>query len=972
MLKVNVLYRKKSRVLTQRILTPLENGVNDGHFILSAHLFGTSKRVKAEIFRTDVLVIQDEHGSDLEQLVKAARSKGIRVVYDYSESVMRTDSNDIRAQNARFRLMQECDLITHSSDSLTSDWAGLHVPTLGSDVPTSEFWSHCFAGDFEYEAKSNSEQKHIFVINPTYMWPHQSISDMCTRLLMQDGHRVTLFTGDSTRYHKESIGNALSFNAVEQKSVEDFKEPLWKLPLMIERVQPDLVFAIQGYMIPRPILERLRTSGVKSAVWLLDEPYDSTVSQGIGSYFSHVFVQDKATVTQHRHIGNSNTWYIPHGGDPENVQRVGKSFPSEYERDIGIVGTPFRDRVEVVASLLNAGMDLTAVGTGWRDAIDSFFQQHPEMSERGTLDVRDKVSLEEASEFYNRTKVNLNIHRDGSDHSTTDDSIAPVSPNCSLFYIAAARGFQLVDANRVEGITECFRPNEEIVFVESKDDWVHQVNRYLESTERRMSIAEATYQRVLSEHRYTDRLRDIIQLTLEYPIIECNRLTPKFTMIDVMGSKDAGIKVPVDAALITITADSEVQDSSVSSRTTVKLDPSEGFAAALNVGTYLATGDYLIVGCASLMNSSQFLCDESRAFTNDLDLGLIEFFSAESDETTGFMMPLEFVLELGKFNYSSSVHCFQNLVACVKRSGYVIERKELGEFTLEGSVYSQPIDSESHKVFLREVSDNPESKAKSDRLLDVLPLINANAKQREALLQKAVDLSPGNGRAHLQLGLNSLRGFKGRSDLMKAIRALRSAWEIDPDSASSGLAYAIALRMGNQSKEAQQVLEHLLLQPLAAGVKADCYLQYGRSFERTEPMKALENYRKSLDLDPSNSVAAGLLSAGLRKSDSLDEAKIVLTTALGYSNEPFLLYELGETLRSEGRFKEAFEALKDAADQDPKMRNIITSMILCAKEIGFPRKVLEYVSRYLETAPRDTEMIGMHRKLSSLCNAQGN
>lgn len=972
MLKVNVVYRKKSRSLSSRILTVLEEGSENGLFEFSAHMFGSSKRVKAQILRADVIVIQDEHGSELEQLAKTAGSKSIRVIYDYSTAAMQIDANDIRMQNARFRLMQECDLVIHGAHDLACDWDGLCVPTRNSVEPSFEFWNECFTAAIEAKKTKPAGQKHVFVINPTYMWPHQSISDMCTRLLMQDGHRVTLFTGESTRYHKQSIGNPFSFGASEQKSVEDFKEPLWKLPLMVEKMEPDLVFAIQGYMIPRPILERLRTSGVKSAVWLLDEPYDSTVSQSIGSYFSHVFVQDKATVAQHRHVGNSNTWYIPHGGDPENVQRVGKSFPTDYDREIGIVGTPFKDRVEVVGSLLNAGMNLTAVGTGWRDAVDLFFRSNADMTERGSLEVREKISLQEAAEFYNRTKVNLNIHRAGNDHSTTDDSTAPVSPNCSMFYIAASRGFQLVDSNRAAGISECFTPDEEIVLVESKEDWVQQVNRYLESTQRRVSIAEATYQRLMTSHRYTDRLREIINQTLEHPIIERNVIAPKFTMIDLMGKQDRSVKVPVDTMLITVATGPEIQESGMPSSTYITLAADEGFNAALNVGTYLTTGDYIIVGSSSLLSSSQSLCDEAKAFTNDLHLALIEFVSTETGETTGFMMPMEFVYELGIFEYSSATKCFQNLVSSIKKAGYVTVQKEAGEIPLENSLYSQPIDAEARKRFLRDYSDDPESRLKSDRLLDILTSINITVAQRGKLLRKSVDLSPTSGRANLELGLDYLRRLHDRRNLIMAIRCLRTAWEIDPDLASSGLAYAIALRVGNQSEEAQKVLEHLLLQPLAAGVKADCYLQYGRSFERTEPMKALENYRKSLELDPGNSVAAGLLSAGLRKSDSLDEAKIVLTTALGYSNEPFLLYELGETLRSEGRFKEAFEALKDAADQDPKMRNIITSMILCAKEIGFPRKVLEYVSRYLETAPRDTEMIGMHRKLSSLCNAQGN
>ena len=76
--------------------------------------------------------------------------------------------------------------------------------------------------------------------------------------------------------------------------------------------------------------------------------------------------------------------------------------------------------------------------------------------------------------------------------------------NARAFEIAGAGGFQMID--RRAGLSQLFKPGEEIVAFDDRDDLRGKIRRYLPAEAERAEIAAAGRRRALAEHTYRHRL----------------------------------------------------------------------------------------------------------------------------------------------------------------------------------------------------------------------------------------------------------------------------------------------------------------------------------------------------------------------------------------------------------------------------------------------------------------------------------
>ena len=76
------------------------------------------------------------------------------------------------------------------------------------------------------------------------------------------------------------------------------------------------------------------------------------------------------------------------------------------------------------------------------------------------------------------------------------------------FEIPGCRGFQIT--NVVPHLDRYFEPGKEIATYDGTyDDLLKQIQYWLENPERRLTVAEASYERVLREHTYEHRFQAI-------------------------------------------------------------------------------------------------------------------------------------------------------------------------------------------------------------------------------------------------------------------------------------------------------------------------------------------------------------------------------------------------------------------------------------------------------------------------------
>jgi hypothetical protein len=149
-------------------------------------------------------------------------------------------------------------------------------------------------------------------------------------------------------------------HAAEERQIEWAEAP-WDDPALPSRIAafaPDLVLVIHGRRFARHkrMFDRYRT-----AVWLLDEPYEVDDTAVFARVFDRVFVNDPATLDRHQPRGA----YLPVCYDP----RRHHPGPGELSRsyDTGFVGGGNPTRERMLGALARAGRLGYVVGGPWTD-----------------------------------------------------------------------------------------------------------------------------------------------------------------------------------------------------------------------------------------------------------------------------------------------------------------------------------------------------------------------------------------------------------------------------------------------------------------------------------------------------------------------------------------------------------------------------------------------------------------------------
>ena len=168
----------------------------------------------------------------------------------------------------------------------------------------------------------------------------------------------------------------------------DWDDP--QLPQKIERFRPDLLFVVHG----RRFVQRWgnRFKALRSAVWLLDEPYEVDDTAAWSGQFTHVFVNDPATLPRH-----CNAHYLPVAYAP-----VLHHTPAQAERRyrVGFIGGANPSRERLLAGLAGRGLLDYVVGGPWREAS------------LGALCLSPNVPAEQAAALYQDTAIVVNAFRD--------------------------------------------------------------------------------------------------------------------------------------------------------------------------------------------------------------------------------------------------------------------------------------------------------------------------------------------------------------------------------------------------------------------------------------------------------------------------------------------------------------------------------------------------------------------------------
>lgn len=280
------------------------------------------------------------------------------------------------------------------------------------------------------------------------------------------------------------FGTGLS-NAAKQLELEH-DVALWddaNLSTRVERFRPDLIFVVHGRRFAQKWKGQFNS--FKTAVWLVDEPYEVDDTVRWSSTFDAAFINDPNTLARH-----PNAHYLPVCFDPVQHRDPG----AKRSQAVGFIGGYNETRNQYLNEMAKAGMLSYVVGGPWKSSTVQ------------RLAISPKVSPEKTTALYQDTGVVLNVFRDIHHYNCGRIPARSMNPR---IYEALACGALVVSEERDE-IKEIFP--ELPTFTDSRS-LLTTLEKLLANENATRALLQQNRSR-LEGHTYADRLAKVLQVCL--------------------------------------------------------------------------------------------------------------------------------------------------------------------------------------------------------------------------------------------------------------------------------------------------------------------------------------------------------------------------------------------------------------------------------------------------------------------------
>jgi spore maturation protein CgeB len=254
--------------------------------------------------------------------------------------------------------------------------------------------------------------------------------------------------------------------------------------------RPDLVFITGSnwYVSPQTIawLQRRGARVVLNEQHLqVFRPYQAEALR----LYDHVFTQDSALTSILSYASPARgVSLLGPACDPQDHRPLALSAEERtaFGAQVCYLGYAYPHRIAMFEGLTD--LDLRLWGVGWERSarLDPFFR-------------REAVHGLKKTRIYNATAVNVNIQS----QNYQIDGIT-----CRPFEVAACGGFCLSEGRR--DLARFFTEGEEVVSFAGAEDLRAKVLYYLAHPDERLELARRARERVLREHTYEHRVRQVL------------------------------------------------------------------------------------------------------------------------------------------------------------------------------------------------------------------------------------------------------------------------------------------------------------------------------------------------------------------------------------------------------------------------------------------------------------------------------
>jgi spore maturation protein CgeB len=364
---------------------------------------------------------------------------------------------------------------------------------------------HSFYGQVLSKLKTLESVRNglrILVVSPIY-GGSLPVARYCSSALKRLGHNVELMDNsrfaDALFFAKEITKDRQRYNRLIDLLSSFLSEAFMA---RCEIFKPDLVFALAQAPLTVTCLDSLNQHKVPVAYWFVEDFRFMEYWKKIGPYCNYFFtIQRGDFFSELSKVGVKNYYYLPMAAEPNihKPQELTEEEKNYYGSDISFVGAGYYNRQHFFKGLLD--FDFKIWGTDW-DINSALYK----CIQRGG----ERVETEEIVKIFNAAKININLHS-----STYHKGINPFGDfvNPRTFEIISSGGFQLVD--RRSGLDELFEINKEVVVFDSLEDVRNKIMYFLNNPEERKEIIERGRERVMREHTYEHRMKEMLDYIVE-------------------------------------------------------------------------------------------------------------------------------------------------------------------------------------------------------------------------------------------------------------------------------------------------------------------------------------------------------------------------------------------------------------------------------------------------------------------------
>ena len=286
----------------------------------------------------------------------------------------------------------------------------------------------------EQLAKRASGRLHIMVVGPIY-GGSLPIAGFMVRALETLGHRVS-WVDHSLHAPGYQALNAIHDDRLRMTVQQKFSDTLGVISLAhVAEDPPDLVLAMSQAPLSMAVLEQMRRKKVLTAMWFVENFRHLTYWQQMIEGYDFWFVMQQAECLEaFKNAGASQVSYLPLAADPTIHQAVNLTAEEHVElgSDVSFLGAGYRNRREMLPTLLGKGWNFKLWGNEW----DNCGTLNQVLQRNGA-----RIDTPTSVKIFNGTKVNVNLHSyTGIGFDPDGDSVNP-----RTFELASCGAFQVID-----------------------------------------------------------------------------------------------------------------------------------------------------------------------------------------------------------------------------------------------------------------------------------------------------------------------------------------------------------------------------------------------------------------------------------------------------------------------------------------------------------------------------------------------